>query len=55
MTIWEDWCDQARGLVGKTALDRLWVHIETEDNPIEVWKTIYYLFDKSDDVYSYYL
>jgi hypothetical protein len=33
----------------------LQVHIEVEDTPIEVWKTLASLFDKSDDVSAYYL
>eukprot|EP01018_Ginkgo_biloba_P038716 Gb_00331 [translate_table: standard] len=31
------------------------VHIKSEDSPIEVWKTLASLFDKSDEVSAYYL
>ena len=33
----------------------LQLHIEDEDKPFEVWKTIASLFDKSDDISTYYL
>ena len=33
----------------------LQVSIEVEDKPVEVWKTLSSLFDKSDDVSAYYL
>ena len=55
MEIWEDWCDQARRLTGQIGSDNLQVHIEAKNNPIEVWKTLDYLFNKNDDVFSYYL
>ena len=35
--------------------DSIQVSIEVEDNPVEVWKTLSSLFDKSDDVSAYYL
>jgi hypothetical protein len=59
LVIWEEGCDQARGLIGQTISDSLQLHvevegiqlhIEVEDSPIEVWKTLSSLFDKSDDV-----
>jgi hypothetical protein len=53
--IWEERCDQARGIIGQTVLDSLQVSIEAEDNLIEVWNIIASLFDKYDDVSTYYL
>ena len=55
VAIWEDKCDQARGLIGQTVVDSLQVSIEAEDNSVEVWKTISSPFDKSDDFFAYYL
>ena len=46
--------DQARGLIGQIVADNLQVHIEAQENPVEVWKTLATLFDKTDDVYAYY-
>lgn len=37
------------------ASDSLHVSIEAEDSPIEIWIILASLFDKSDDVSSYYL
>ena len=53
--MWEDRYDQARGHIGQIVSDRLQEHIEVKDNPIEVWKTLASLFDKSDDIFVYYL
>ena len=55
LEIWEDICDQARGIIGRTILDSLQVHIKLEDSPTEVWKILTSLFDKSGDVYAYYV
>ena len=55
LAIWESKSDQARGLIGQTIADSLHVSIEEEDSPIQVWKIISSLFDKSDDVSAYYL
>ena len=55
LVIWEQRCDQARGLIGQMVSDSLQVSIEAEDSPFEVWKIIASLFDKYDDVSSYYL
>eukprot|EP00253_Pinus_taeda_P001586 PITA_01586 len=51
----EEKCDQARGLIGQTISHSLQVSIEEEDNLVEVWIILASLFDKSDDVSSYYL
>ena len=50
LEIWEYKCDEARGLNGQIVLDNLHVHIKFEYSPIEVWKTLDSLLDKSDDV-----
>ena len=55
VSIWEEKCDQARGLIGQMVADSLQVSIEAEDSSVEVWKTLSSLFDKSDDVFAYYL
>ena len=55
MVIWEEQCNQARGLIGQMVSNSLQVHIEVEDTPVEVSKTLYFLFDKYDDLSSYYL
>ena len=47
---WEDQCDQVRGLITKIVLNGLQVHIEDNYSPIEVWKTLASLFDKSDNM-----
>lgn len=52
--IWEERYDQAGGLIGQTVAYNLQVHVEAQDNPIEVWKTLALLFDKIDGVYAYY-
>ena len=49
----KNWYDQVRGIIGQTILDSLHVHIEAEDNPIQVWKTLASLFDKNDVVSAY--
>ena len=36
VAIWEDTCDQARGLIGQTVADSLQVSIEAKENPFEV-------------------
>ena len=41
--IWEDKCDQARGLIGQTVADSLQVSIEAEDNSVAAWKTFFSL------------
>ena len=46
---------QARGIIGQTVSDSLQVSIEEKDNPIEAWEILASLFDKSDDVSTYYL
>ena len=38
----------------QTIADNLQVHIETQDNPVEVWKALATLFDKTDGVSAYY-
>ena len=43
LAIWEDLCDQARGIIGQTISDSLHVYIETGDNLIKVWKTLFSL------------
>lgn len=53
LVIWEEQCDQARGLIGQTVSDSLQVHIEAEDSQVKLWKTLVSLFDKSDNVYAY--
>jgi len=55
VAIWEEKCDQARGLIGQMVADSLQVGIEAENSLVEVWKTLSSLFDKSDDVSSHYL
>ena len=55
VAVWEDKCDQARGLIGQTVADSFQVSVEAEDSPVEVWKTLSSLFDKSNDVSAYYL
>ena len=45
LVIWENMYDQARGLIGQTIADNLQVHIEAQENPVEVWKTLATLFD----------
>jgi hypothetical protein len=55
LVIWEERCDQERGIIGQTISNSLQVSIEAEDNLVEVWKIIASLFDKSDDVFAYYL
>ena len=35
LAICEYRCDQARGLIGQTALETIHVYIKVEDNPIE--------------------
>lgn len=55
LVIWEERCDQERGLIGQMVSDSLQVSIEVEDNPVEVWKTLASLFDKSDVLSTYYL
>ena len=55
VAIWEDKCDQARGIIGQIVADSLQVIIEEEDILVEVWKTISSLFDKYDGVSAYYL
>ena len=46
VAIWEDKCDQARGLIGQTVAGSLQVSIEAEDSPVEVWKNLSSLYDK---------
>ena len=36
MSIWEDQCDQARGLIGQTIAYNLQVSIEAEDSSVQV-------------------
>ena len=55
VAIWEDKCDKARGIIVQMVADSLQVSIEAKDNPVEVWKTLSSLFDKSNDVSAYYL
>ena len=55
LAIWEAKSDKARGLIGQTIADSLQVSIEAEDSPIQVWKILSSLFDKFDDVSTYYL
>ena len=55
LDIWEAKSDQARGLIGQTVVDSLQVSIEAEDRPVQVWQILSSLFDKSDDVSTYYL
>jgi hypothetical protein len=55
LVVWEEHCEHERGLIGKTVSDSLQVHIEVEDNPIKVWKTLASLYDKTDDVSAYYM
>ena len=55
LAIWEAKSDQARGLIGQTVAYSLQVSIEAKDNPVQVWQIISSLFDKSDDVSTYYL
>ena len=55
LAIWEAKSDQARGLIGQTIADSLQVGIEAEENQVQVWKILSSLFNKSDDVSSYYL
>ena len=55
LAIWEAKSDQARGLIGQTVADSLQVSIEAEDSPVQVWQIVSSLFDKSNDVSTYYL
>ena len=55
LATWKEICEQARGLINQMASYSLQVHIEVEDNPIEAWKNLAFLYDKYDDVSSYYL
>ena len=55
LAIWKVKSDQAMGLIGQTVPDSFQVSIEVEDNLLQVWKIISSLFDKSDDVSTYYL
>ena len=55
LAIWEAKSDQGRGLIGQTIADSLQVSIEAEDSPVQVWKILSSLFDKSDNVSAYYL
>ena len=55
LAIWEAKSDQARGLIGQTVADSLQVSIEAEENPVQVWQILSSLFDKYDDVSTYYL
>ena len=43
------------GLMGQTIADSLQVSIEAEDSLVQVWQILSSLFDKSDDVSTYYL
>ncbi len=54
LVIWEERYDQARGLIGQTVADNLHVHIEALEDPIQVWKALATLFDKTDGVSAYY-
>ena len=55
LAIWEAKSDQARGIIGQTVVDSLQVSIEAEDILVQVWQILSSLFDKSDDVSTYYL
>ena len=55
VAIWEDKCDQARGIIGKMVADSIQVSIEEEDIPIEVLKTVSSIFGKYVDVSAYYI
>jgi hypothetical protein len=55
LVIWEEICDQTRGFIGQMVSNSLQVSIEVENNPVEVWKILASLFDKSDDIVAYYL
>jgi hypothetical protein len=52
LVVWEKCCEYTRGLIGKTILDSLHIHIEVEDNPIKVWKKLASFYDKNDDAYD---
>ena len=52
LTIWEDWCDQVRGINDQTISNSLHIHIEVQDILIELWKTLASLFDKFDDDFT---
>ena len=54
LVIWEERYDQARGLIGQTVVDNLQVYIEALEDPIQVWKALATLFDKTDGVSAYY-
>ena len=54
LAIWEAKSDQAKGVIGQIVADSLQVSIEVEDNPVQVWKILFSLLDKSDDVSAYY-
>jgi len=54
LVIWEERYDQERGLIGQTITNDLQVHIEAQENLVEVWKTLATLYDKNDGAYAYY-
>jgi hypothetical protein len=55
VAIWEECYEHARGFIGQIIYDRLQVYIESEYDPIEVWKIIASMYEKIDDVSTYYL
>jgi len=54
LVIWAERYDQARGLIGQIVAYNLQVHIEDQDNLVEVWKYLATIFDKTDGVSAYY-
>ena len=55
LVIWEERCDQERGIIGQTISNILQVSVEVEDIPVKVWKTLTSLFDNFDDEPSYFI
>jgi hypothetical protein len=55
LVILEERCDQESNIIGKTIYDSIHVSIRVEENLVEVWKILTSLFDKFDDVSTYYL
>ena len=55
LAIWEAKSDQVRGLIGQVVADSFQVSIEAEDILVQAWKILSSLFDKSNDVSTYYL
>ena len=43
VAIWEDKCDQERGIIGQTVAYSIQLSIEAEDNSVAVWKTFFSL------------